>query len=204
MWSKLKYLFFLCLFFIACVQQSDPQKQSQILFNGKDFSNWTEPENNVWWKIKNGVLSARNDSTRQGSVLWTAKAYTDFVLELDFKMGDGIVDSGVFLRTEHEQIQIGISGSLKRDMTCSPYISGKGYPVEAENIANLLKQKGWNHLRIKALGAAYMVWLNGEKVMHYISETAEKKGAIGLQLHPNREMEVYFRNIKLMEIPVGA
>jgi hypothetical protein len=30
------------------------------------------------------------------------------------------------------KIQIGESGSLQRDMTCSPYVPGQGYPLEAQ------------------------------------------------------------------------
>ena len=44
------------------------------------------------------------------------------------------VDSGIFIRGENPQnpqIQIGISGSLNRDMTASPYVPKQGYPIEA-------------------------------------------------------------------------
>ena len=197
-----KLLSMVCLFFVACGRQPESKMAPGDLFNGKDFTNWVEPQNNIWWSIENGILSAKSDAGKKGSTLWTARKYTNFELELDFRLGDGTVDSGVFLRTEHEQIQLGISGSLKRDMTCSPYISGKGYPVEAQRIPELLLPKDWNHLQIRAAGAQYTVWLNGEKVMSYTSETAEKSGPIGLQLHPNREMDVFFRNIKIEEISV--
>ncbi|KAA3618387.1 MAG: DUF1080 domain-containing protein [Calditrichaeota bacterium] len=200
--SKLFAVLLISVLLAACTQENEQKMQS--LFNGTDFTNWAEPENNVWWKINDGVLSAQHGPEKKGSILWTEKAYTDFVLELEFKMGDGTVDSGVFLRTDKEQIQIGISGSLKRDMTCSPYISGKGYPVEAEGIAELLKEKDWNSMRIKAVGQNYTVWLNGKKVMAYTSETAVANGPIGLQLHGNREMDVHFRDIKLAEIAVMA
>ena len=89
-------------------------------------------------------------------------------MELDFRFGEGTVDSGVHVRTQ-DQIQIGISGSLKRDMTCSPYIPGKGYPVEAKNIKNLLKSRDWNTMRIRAIGNQYTVWLQDEEVMTYKS-----------------------------------
>ena len=66
---------------------------------------------------------------------WTEKEYKNFEMELGFRFIDGTIDSCIHLRNS-DQIQIGISGSLKRDMTCSPYIPGKGYPVEAKNIQN--------------------------------------------------------------------
>lgn len=171
------------------------------IFNGHDLSGWQTPAENKWWSVDGEVLRCRSDPEQTGSILWTEKNYRDFVVELEFKFGPGTVDSGVFLRDEQEQIQIGISGSRKRDMTASPYISGKGYPVEAENVAEILKLDDWNLLRIEARGNTYQAWLNGQKVMIYESETARELGPIGLQLHPGREMAIDFRKIRAADLP---
>jgi hypothetical protein len=85
-------------------------------------------------------------------------------------------------------------------MTCSPYIPGKGYPVEASNIQKLLKKTDWNTIKVKAVGSMYTVWLNGEKTMEYNSDTAIEKGPVGLQLHPSRDMDIAFRNILFAEL----
>lgn len=171
------------------------------LFNGTDLSRWEVPENNQWWTIHNGVLKGTNDGELKGSVLWTKKDYKNFIIQMEFKYGDGIVDSGVFLRSINEQIQLGISGKYKRDMTCSPYIGSKSdYPVEAKGIKELLKPKGWNSLKIKANGPVYTVWLNGKQVLDYTSDTAIAEGPIGLQVHPNKEMTIEFRNILCAEL----
>lgn len=162
-----------------------------------NLKGWIFPENNIWWAQENGILTAQSDPEQKGSILWTENEYEDFTIELDFKFGEGTVDSGVFLRTDKEQIQIGQSGSLKRDMTASPYIVKKGYPVEAENIKELLKLNDWNTIKIKAEGKVYTVWLNGEEVLNYESESAIEKGPIGLQLHPKRDMDISFKNIKI-------
>ncbi|MDG1806833.1 MAG: DUF1080 domain-containing protein [Pirellulaceae bacterium] len=171
-----------------------------LLFNGTDFSGWKLPTENLWWKIDQGTLIGKNDPAEKGSILWTEKKYRDFILEFEFRMGEGTVDSGVFVRNDKEQIQIGISGSLKRDMTASPYIAGKGYPVEAKNVSNLLRKDDWNGMKIVSQGPNYSVWLNGEHVMNYRSETAVDEGPLGLQLHPNRKMEIFFRNLRLAEL----
>ncbi|HIL56212.1 MAG TPA: DUF1080 domain-containing protein, partial [Verrucomicrobia bacterium] len=114
--------------------------------------------------------------------------------------GKGTVDSGIYVRNSREQIQIGISGSLKRDMTGSPYISGKGYPVEAKGIKDLLKLDDWNTMKIRVKGKKYTVWLAGKEVMKYESETAPKKGKIGIQLHGGRVMSIEYRNMKAAPI----
>lgn len=175
-------------------------KELPTAFNGKDFSGWQEPKNNIWWKVDDGVLTSTSDEKRTGSTLWTKLEYENFVIEFEYKNGDGIIDSGVFLRTDKEQIQIGMSGSLKRDMTGSPYIVGKGYPVEAKGVAKLLKDTTWNKMTIVAKGNNYTVWLNNSFVLNYTSETAIKKGPIGLQLHPNNEMSISFRRIRIAKL----
>jgi hypothetical protein len=168
------------------------------LFNGKDFTGWKEPKGNIWWTVEDGTIVAENGPKKKGSNLWTEKEYTDFVFEGEFRY-EGKVDSGVFIRKEKEQIQIGISGSLKVDMTCSPYIAGKGYPKKAE-VAEILKVGEWNKIKIEAKGKTYKVWLAGKQVLDYTSESAAEKGPIGLQLHGGRVMKIAFRNLSVTEL----
>ena len=115
-------------------------------------------------------------------------------------MGEGTVDTGLFLRTEKQQVQIGISGSKKRDMTGSVYVPGKGYPVEAEGVAELLRPKEWNTLKVIVVGNAYTILLNAKQVLHFEGEDGIEEGPLGLQLHPGRVMSVDFRNIMLAEL----
>ena len=169
-------------------------------FNGKDFSGWKLPENNIWWSVQDGIMKLDSGPAMKGSTLWTEKEYGNLIMQFEFKLSRGTVDTGIYLRTSREQIQLGISGSLKRDMTGSPYISGKGYPVEAEHVKELLKPRGWNHMTIVAVGNNYSVWLNGRKVMSYDSDSAVKQGPVGIQLHGSRDMSAEYRNIYLAEL----
>ena len=170
------------------------------VFNGKNLKGWVAPDSNIWWTVEDGVLHTKSGPDKQGSILWTEKSYEDFIIETDFKYGEGTVDTGIFLRDDKQQIQMGISGSLKRDMTGSPYIPGKGYPVEAEGVAEILKPKDWNTIKVKAVDNVYTVWLNGTEVLNFESSDVPDKGPIGLQLHPGNEMEASFRNIRVGEI----
>ena len=173
------------------------------IFNGKDLTGWEVPDGNVeagWYKAVDGVLKVQSGPNKKGSILWTKKKYRNFVVEFEFRFGEGVVDSGVHVRNQ-DQIQIGISGSLKRDMSCSPYIPGKGYPVEAKNIKKLLKGKDWNTMRIQAVGKEYTVWLQGKKVMTYNSDSAIAEGPLGIQLHGSRNMAIDYRKLKLAELP---
>ncbi|BCX49910.1 glycosylhydrolase [Haloferula helveola] len=169
------------------------------LFDGKSLDGW-KIQGADYWKVVDGVVTGQSDEKKKNSILWTKKDFTDFALDLEFRFS-GHIDSGVFLRHMNEQIQIGISGSLKRDMTASPYIGSKrGYPVEAEGVKELLKEGEWNSMRIVAKGNHYAVTLNGKEVMNYDSDTARDKGPIGLQVHPGVEMKVEFRGLTLEEL----
>ena len=191
-----------CVVFFCFAFGAFAEPKLKPIFNGKDLTGWKAPKGNDaagWYKAVDGVLKVQSGPKKKGSILWTTKKYRNFVMEFDFRFGEGVVDSGVHVRNQ-DQIQIGISGSLKRDMTCSPYIPGKGYPVEAKNIKKLLKAKEWNTMRIQAIGKEYTVWLQGEKVMTYKSSSAIEEGPLGIQLHGSRDMSIDYRNLKLAEL----
>ncbi len=186
--------FFLLLMVIVATQAQDTKLKK--IFNGKTLKGWVEPSNNVWWTVNDGILFVKSTAEKKGSILWSESKYENFIIQADFLMGDGTVDSGIFLRSEHDQIQIGISGSLKRYLTASPYIPKKGYPVEAK-VKDILKLKDWNTMKVKVVGSTYTVWLNGNEVMTYTSENMPASGPVGFQLHPGNEMSCSFRNIRL-------
>lgn len=186
-----------------------PADKLPSIFNGKDLKGWKlhKPHEgkNIWFTVDgDGVLNLQNGPEKKGKTLETAKEYKNFVMEFDFKFGKGTNDTGIFMRNNGDQIQIGISGSLKKDMTGLPYIPGKGYPVNNEavlkTIGSVLKLKDWNAMTIVAKGKNYSVWLNGKYIMSYESESAIEKGPVGIQLHGNREMSCQYRNITLAEL----
>ena len=203
----MKKTYLIVVFVVVFISTNATQQANDVradglvsIFNGTDLTGWKVPEDNIWWKAEDGILKVKSGPNRKGSTLWTEKQYANFVMEFEFKLGEGTVDSGIYVRNSNEQIQIGISGSLKRDMTASPYISGKGYPVEATGVKELLKLDDWNAMTIVVKGKNYTVWLNGRHVMTYDSDSAIEKGPIGIQLHGNRDMSIDYRNMTLAEL----
>jgi hypothetical protein len=169
---------------------AEPEK----IFNGSGLEGW-RLQGAAYWSAADGILTGQSDEKMSNSILWTEKSYQDFAVELEFRFS-GDIDSGVFLRHENEQIQIGTSRSLKRDMTGSPYIgSRRGYPQEAVGVKDLLKSGDWNRMRIVATGKTYTVSLNGSQVVEFISETAKESGPVGLQVHPGVRMKIEFREL---------
>lgn len=166
----------------------------------KDLTGFTFKEAKHW-AVEAGVLTISNDGGA-GDNLFTEKAdYTDFELSVEFKFESGTIDSGIFLRDNKEQIQIGESGSLKKDMTALPYIpSKKGYPVQVDTVVQVLKMDDWNTLKIRVTGNSYTTWVNGTEIMTYESDTIAESGPIGIQVHPKREMKMHYRNLSITEL----
>jgi hypothetical protein len=184
---------------LLCLLGADAASDWQPLFNGKDLDGWNVPDPNPWWAAQDGVLVGQSEPKLKGHVLETRRLYKDFVLETDVRFGDGI-DSGIFLRSPALQVQIGVSRSLKRDMTCSIYVDKGGYVAKAHDVDKLLKLNEWNTIRVEARGPKFNVALNGQAVLEYQSDKYPNPGPIGLQIHPGVKMKVEFRNMRIRDL----
>ena len=88
------------------------------------------------------MLVGENDEKLKGHVLFTEKAYKDFVIEAEVRWS-GEIDSGFILRKPELQLQIGVSRSLKKDMTCSFYTGGQEkYPEAGQAQGSGKRTKG--------------------------------------------------------------
>lgn len=174
------------------------------LFNGKDLTNFKAEGSKDFWRVENGILIGENDAAKKGNYLWTEKEYGDFVMEFDVRW-KGVpprgVDTGIEMRQPHIQLQLGISGSLKVDMSGSWYTGGKpAYPEagQAKEAKTLMKPEGeWNTFRIQAKGDTFTCWINGKKASEYTDAKFSKAGPLGLQIHPGVEMKAEYKNIRV-------
>lgn len=170
---------------------------------GEDLSGWyCDPDTRAeHWGLVDGVIVGENEDER-GSILWTDAEYTDFELVVEYQTDSEDYDSGIFLRADSHQVQIGVSRSLKRDMTACIYApaDGKGgYPAQAEpeTIEEHHALGEWNTLRIVVRGKRIQTFLNGEAFVDYEADTIPESGPIGLQLHQGVHMQMNFRNIRV-------
>lgn len=176
------------------------------LFNGKDLTGWKAPDPNPFWKAVDGVLVGENDAAKKGSMLYTTGSYKDFELEADARW-KGEIDSGFMMRKKAAdnkdkipgdlQLQIGVSRSLKKDMTGSFYVSGYPEAGQAKEAGKLLKEGDWNTFRLVAKGDTVTVWINGTKASEYKDARYSEAGPIGLQIHGGLDMKVEFRNLRV-------
>jgi len=174
--------------------QSPPTADLPSIFNGKDLSGW-RVSGAPYWRVVAGTLVGQSDEQKKASMLYTDKSYGDVVVEGEVRF-TGEIDSGIMVRKPEIQVQIGVSRTLQRDMTCSFY-TGK-YPEEARapKAAELLEHGQWNRIRVEAKGDTFTVWLNGEQVSRYTSDKYREPGPIGLQVHGGLVMKVEFRALR--------
>lgn len=200
--TLLSALILLSFAFALTTRAEDPKPEP--LFNGKDLTGWKVPNPNPWWSVVDGVLVGQSDPSKKGSDLYTEKTYKDCVIECDVRFPDNI-DSGIMLRKPTLQVQLGVSRSLKVDMTGSIYAKRKsdaraGYIGKAQGVDKLLKLNDWNHLKIEAKGNVFKTYLNGQHVLTFEAEDFKDAGPIGLQIHAGVEMKVEFKNLTVAEL----
>jgi hypothetical protein len=193
-WFGLACVFSLATLIASATAEGPPTADLPAIFNGRDLSGWTVV-GAACWKVVDGAIVGENDPAKKGSMLYTDRPYGDVIVEGEVRFS-GEIDSGIMLRKPELQVQIGVSRSLKKDMTCSFY-TGK-YPEEARapQAAELLEAGAWNRIRVEAKGDRFTVWLNGRQVSQYTSAAYREPAPIGLQIHSGVVMKVEFRDLR--------
>ncbi len=179
-------------------QEVPPTPALPPIFNGRDLTGWKAPAE-PHWKVVDGILVGENDAEKKGSMLFTEKSYGDVIVEGEVRW-QGEIDSGFMLRAPEVQVQIGVSRSLKRDMTCSFYVGNYPEEAQAKRAGELLKPGEWNQIRVRAKGDTFTVWLNGEQVSQFVSPKYADPAPIGLQIHGGLAMKVEFRDLRALEL----
>lgn len=190
------------------------QEKWETLFNGKDFEGWSKIAGKADYVVKDGVIIGTSKSGTPNSFLATNKNYGDFILELDYKIEDGL-NSGVQFRSQSiKEYKNGrVHGyQFEFDPSARAWSGGiydegrRGwlYTLEKNPAAkSAYKATAWNHIRIEALGSSVRTWLNGVPCASILDDTPEAAtGFIALQVHEINKPEdegktVQWKNIKI-------
>jgi len=183
------------------------------LFNGKNLNGWKVVNGTVPFKVENGEIVGISTSKSPNSFLATKEVYTNFILEYEMKMDEGL-NSGVQIRSKSlEKYQSGRVHGLqiecedtKRAWCGGIYDEGrKGwrYPLEYNPNAKSAYKKGeWNTFKVIAVENRIVVWVNGIPTANLIEDVVET-GFFALQVHAipkNEELAgkvVRWKNIRL-------
>jgi hypothetical protein len=214
-------LAFLAMTLLLTELPAQKGSNSIVLFDGKDLSAWRPATN---WKVEEGTLTLKDRTDRQehnDNYLWTKRQFSDFVLDLDFRIVPG-VNSGIFLRTSDTNdpvqtgIEIQVSGSDPNRPLGRSSIGGIYDLVAPSKYA--AKLNDWNHYTITCKGSKISVILNGQQTSEAdlsrwvdakknpdgsgnkftrAAKDFAREGYIGLQDHGT---PAWYRNITLKEL----
>ncbi len=205
--SSVRMLLALGLYVSTSIHGFTDEPKFVPLFDGKDLAHFNAKDSEGYWRIEHGVLIGENDTALKGNYLATVKSYRDFVIEFDVRWTTATprgVDTGLEMRSPAIQLQLGVSGSLRVDMSGSFYTGGKpAYPEagQAKNATQLMKPEGeWNTIRVQAKGDTFTCWINGVKASEYTDAKFAGAAPLRLQIHPDVPMRCEYRNLRIAEL----
>lgn len=179
------------------------------LFNGKDLTGWSSTGN--WLVHPDGVLAiepreGENGWQRYGAYLWTDKEYSNFILDLEYKIPEN-GNSGVFVGVKdkgdpvYKGIEVQILDSHGKQGKLTQHDCGGVIGIQAAS-ENMSKPAGvWNRMVITCKNNQLQVKLNGQQIIDLnLSDRIPREkplaGYIGLQDHG---LPLQFRNIRIRQ-----
>lgn len=193
-------------------EDSQGKTKAAPLFNGKNLKGWVKRGGKAVYAVEGDTIVGTSVVNTPNTFLCTEKDYTDFLLELDFMVDDGL-NSGIQIRSnvfdETKQIEITDQDGRKVKKKI-PAGRVHGYQVEIdtserswsagiydearrgwlndlageENKAarEAFKHNEWNHYKIRCVGDSIKTWINGVPAAD-LKDDVTAKGFIALQVH---------------------
>ena len=184
----------------------------QALFDGKTLDGWEQKGGKAKYSARDGRIVGTTVKRTPNSFLCTKKHYSDFILELEFKV-DPKLNSGVQIRSNSIQsykkgrvhgYQVEIDPSA-RAWSAGIYDEGRrgwlNNLKDNEPARKAFKQGEWNRFHIEAIGDSIKTWLNGVPAAD-LKDSKTPSGFIGLQVHSCKTagIEVMWRNIRIKDL----
>ncbi|XCF05910.1 DUF1080 domain-containing protein [Tamlana crocina] len=201
----------LCTF--NCSNSKKDHVPWKLLIDGNTTNGWHIKGGTATYKVKDGVITGTTVANTPNTFLSTNEFYSDFILELEFLVPQGM-NSGVQIRSNSfpyyqngrvHGYQVEIDPS-KRAWTGGIYDEGRRKwlnPLKENTKAQqAFLQNEWNHFRIEAIGDTIKTWINNVPASFLIDDKTAS-GFIGLQVHRIFEenqagKNISWRNIKIL------
>lgn len=191
------------------------------LFNGKNLDGWKMVGDKGDAFVENGeIVIRRKVNTKEHTFVTSKRNYSDFILEVDFKMDAPGWSTGVLVRCvdanpNSDTTKVRLYGyQIKIDNTARNWTGGIFddfggtwkwmYDLKQNDPARqAFKIFGWNTFRIEAIGNNMKVWLNGVPSTNLINDKYAK-GYIALKIHSlgadskDKDVLVHFKNIRII------
>ena len=205
--SDMKQLLISPLILIYCMHGL---AQKINLFNGKNLEGWQPLNGQAKYEVINHEIVGTSVANTPNSFLATRQVYSDFILELEFKIDDQS-NSGIQLRSESRpDYQNGRVHGYQVEIDPSPrawtgglYDEGRRdwlYPLEYNPAAKSAFRKGeWNKVRVECIGPVLRSWVNGVPTSHVVDDMTPR-GFIALQVHAANKPEEVGRQVRWRNI----
>lgn len=211
------------------------------LFNGDDLSGWEvkakpEDQGKDFWSVKDGYIEANSLGRGDHDYIWlySEDEYDNFEIKFKFQaFKESPGNSGIQIRSRYDshtywlngpQIDIHPPGYWRTGMMWDetrgnqrwlfPEIP-KGEWVDStmslSKVAFYFNGRGWNEMRVKALGNKIEAWLNGNQITDYdgmgtldddLHNDLEvgTKGHIAFQIHSGDELKIRYKDIYIRKL----
>ncbi len=207
---------FLLVFFTACISMTNISFSAdagwQDLFDGKTLDGWTQRNGKAKYEVRDGMIVGTTVLNTPNSFLCTDKNYTDFILELEFLVEEGM-NSGIQIRSHSYkyfnnyrvhgyQVEIDTSSRAWSGGIYDEARRGWLFPLKDKPEAQkAFKQNEWNHYRIEAIGDRIRTWVNGVPAAD-LTDDMTSTGFIALQVHGSKvaDKTIKWRNIKIKDL----
>lgn len=182
------------------------------LFDGRTLKGW-EGDTNLW-RVADGMIVGGTKARMipRNEFLATTRRFTNFVLTLKVKLTgtEGFVNSGVQIRSErvpNDSEMKGYQADVGEGWWGALYDESRRNTILAkpgEAVAKSAVRAGeWNDYEIRAEGRRVVLKINGVQTVDYTEpdESLPQFGLLGLQVHGGGKTEVFFKDIRLQELP---
>src|SRR5262245_45005741 len=211
---------------VAIASAAEPKNDWISLFDGKTLEGWVQRGGKAEYRVEDGMIVGSCVPGTPNSFLCTKREFTNFVLELEFKVDDGL-NYGVQVRShcfdkatsfEWKGRQVKVPAGrvhglqVEIDTTARAWSAGvyeegaRGWLNDLKNNETARKafKKGeWNSFHIECRGDSIKTSVNGIPAAD-LTDSRVPSGFIGLQVHGVRDnkkkMEVRFRGLRLKEL----
>ena len=199
--------------FVIVSQTAQASAESVPLFDGKSFDGWEANTTEVWKIVDGTIVGGSMEGNPQNEFLATKKSFRDFRLTLEYKLvgTEGFINGGVQIRSRRiddppnemigyqADIGAGYSGFLYDESRRRKMLA----TADADFIQSIEKEGDWNRYEIVAMGPEVRLLLNGRETIVWkeTDDSIEQDGVIALQIHGGCKAQIFFRNIRIEELP---
>ena len=185
------------------------------LFDGKSLDGWIQRGGQAEFRVEDNAIVGKTRIGTANSFLCTTKEYADFELELEFRVDNERINSGVQIRSASRpeyksgrvhgyQVEIDASSRAWTGGIYDEARRGWLFPLKNRPEAQAAFRLGqWNRMRVFAQGNQIKTWINEIPVAD-LSDDMSSTGFVALQVHATNEvmpMEIRWRNLRIKEFP---